>query len=81
MKYKGCKGCKAYKMLYRTDIYACGDNVQPSILLMTQDEIVKCPCLKCLIKCVCKSPCEKFEKYRRYFDYEPMECRARYGQK
>ena len=27
----------------------------------------ECPCVDCLIKCICKNPCSKYDNYRKLY--------------
>lgn len=60
-----CYGCKVF---YGdgVGIAECHDNAKPSYKKRHRKTIY-CPCVKCLLKPVCSSTCDEFERYRTNF--------------
>ncbi len=48
-----CEGCRSYE-----DDSGCGRNLQTDI-----SDLCLCPCIICLVKGVCVTPCDDYWKY------------------
>lgn len=63
-KCKGCHSCPA------NDQKVCEAGVVPYL-----SETESCPCLNCIVKCMCEVTCDEFREYiRQYFRYKEMEA-------
>ena len=49
--YKACKGCRTIDRCGMNPVYECGTCIKI------------CPCVKCLVKGICKKPCEIYKIY------------------
>ena len=56
-----CKGC----YVYDEELKWCSMDLIPYI-----SKTQKCPCLKCLIKMMCKSECEEYQIYSGLANHE-----------
>jgi hypothetical protein len=50
-----CKGCNSLSR--QTNL--CSAGIRPQL-----PEIKQCPCIKCLVKTMCNTACEKFQDYK-----------------
>ena len=67
MDWNLCRGCSAFAHdLDRCD--CCYSNITP----VANNEKF-CPCIKCLIKCVCNKNCGLFDSYVLCFDYKLVD--------
>jgi len=68
--YKECEGCKGCSPPDVTTRATC--TLKPYYINI-QDCKIECPCQTCLIKMVCKNPCDELQTY--YYSYSYSKYR------
>lgn len=57
-------------MIHDEECKGCSMNhhciIEPSYTDPKTNEVIKCPCIDCIIKTMCNFTCEKYEKYEEY---------------
>jgi len=55
-----CKGCLSFEVVDNSPIASCA-------VLYERDGMI-CPCIDCVIKMVCETPCEDFDNWDIYLN-------------